>query len=68
MKNFSQFGTLLTREESKKIRGGERCTAFSCGCGGGGFSACVTSMGQLYDLIGGICGGEATCDRIPDDV
>ena len=29
MKNFSQFGTILTREESKKIRGGSTCIAQS---------------------------------------
>ena len=39
MKNFLEFGTLLTREETKQITGGRFCPdcgeAGGCSCGGG---------------------------------
>ena len=45
MKDFSKFGTLLTKEDAKKIKGGKNCPicdCYPCICpdGGGGGGEC----------------------------
>jgi hypothetical protein len=61
---FKQFGTLLTRGEAKKIRGGaleDGCKRFTCSCGSTSFSTCTTGIPELAQIANSICAESATC-------
>jgi hypothetical protein len=67
--NFKKYGTILSREEAKKIKGGalaDECTRFTCACGSTGFSTCISNADEIWTVAAHVC-PEATqvdCVRI----
>ena len=59
MKKFLKFGTLLTKEEAKKVRGGKNCPVcdcYPCICPDGGDGGSGGTCGWRDDNGYGQCG------------
>jgi len=73
MKDFSKFGTLLTKEEAKKVRGGKNCPVCGCNpciCPDGGpanWAECCMCAFEIFGVLqrGWICGnyGDPDCSK-----